>query len=94
MPDTNEIAPLDKVEFIRRRHTNTDARRIAYLQEGSYVRFLIDTHGREKFLSVFSGDGYEGVFGKNGADLETEWREFIARKKDSVNCGEVPSEKK
>lgn len=56
-----------------------------YYQWGSFVEFLIQTYGREKFDALYvSGSNnapasadYFGVYGKSFADLELEWRAWV-----------------
>ena len=49
----------------------------SYLLAGSFVRFLVDTYGIEKFKNVFPTGNFAQHYGKNLRSLETEWIEFL-----------------
>lgn len=49
----------------------------SYLLAGSFVRFLVDTYGIEKFKSVFPTGNFTKHYGKDLYSLETEWIEFL-----------------
>lgn len=50
----------------------------SYLLAGSFVRFLVDTYGIEKFKGVFPTGNFVKHYGKNLQSLETEWIDFLA----------------
>ena len=49
----------------------------SYLLAGSFVRFLVDTYGIEKFKGVFPTGNFVRHYGKNLYSLEMEWIEFL-----------------
>ena len=49
----------------------------SYLLTGSFVRFLVDTHGIEKFIRVFPTGNFEKHYGKTLNVLEAEWATFL-----------------
>ena len=49
----------------------------SYLLAGSFVRFLVDTYGIEKFKGVFPTGNFMKHYGKNLYSLEMEWIEFL-----------------
>ena len=49
----------------------------SYLLAGSFVRFLVDTYGIEKFKKVFLIGNFVKHYGKNLQSLETEWIGFL-----------------
>ena len=49
----------------------------SYLLAGSFVRFLVDTYGIEKFKGVFPTGNFVKHYGKNLQSLETEWIHFL-----------------
>ncbi len=49
----------------------------SYLLAGSFVRFLVDTYGIEKFKSVFPTGNFVKHYGKDLYLLEIEWIEFL-----------------
>ena len=53
--------------------------RLAYLAQGSFVKYLIDTYGLERFVNLFAIDiaSTAYFYGKDFAQLEDEWRMFL-----------------
>ena len=49
----------------------------SYLLAGSFVRFLIDTYGIEKFKGVFPTGNFVRHYAKDLPSLEAEWIEFL-----------------
>ena len=49
----------------------------SYLFSGSFVRFLVDTYGIEKFKGVFPTGNFMKHYGKDLHGLEAEWVEFL-----------------
>lgn len=51
----------------------------AYMQGGSFVQFLFENYGREKFRQLWSHGitGLPEITGKNYREVESEWREFL-----------------
>jgi len=70
--------PLAETEKTRRTTRDSDLRRLAYLQEGSFTRFLIERDGVEKYLRVYFGESLEDVYGQDLEALEDEWRALLA----------------
>ena len=49
----------------------------SYLLAGSFVRFLVDTYGIEKFKGVFPTGNFLKHYEKDLQSLETEWVDFL-----------------
>ena len=49
----------------------------SYLLAGSFVRFLVDTYGIEKFKKVFPTGNFVKHYAKDLSALEAEWIEFL-----------------
>jgi tetratricopeptide (TPR) repeat protein len=45
----------------------------SYTAAGSFVRFLVDTYGMDRFAAVYGGDGFERAYGKSVEALGAEW---------------------
>jgi hypothetical protein len=74
----SQLFPLKDVEEARtRRQRHNSTRQLAYLQEASFVKFLIETHGKEKFFEVFDGKSFDAVYDRNIGILEREWIKLI-----------------
>ena len=50
---------------------------LSYTVAGSFVRFLIDTYGIEKFKYAFPTGNFEKTYNKNLAKLNQEWQAFL-----------------
>jgi len=72
-----EFIAIDKLEKTRDASVPENLRRLAYLQEGSFVRYLIEEYGLNDFMAMYEGKSYEKIYNKSIEDLENEWKEFI-----------------
>jgi hypothetical protein len=76
--DYGRLIPIAEVEKARTWRTKlTRTRRLAYLEAGSFVRFLIERHGLEKFLRWYDGGQFDEVYQRKLAEMEREWGERI-----------------
>jgi hypothetical protein len=66
-----------KLEETRHSSPSGDVRQLAYLQEGSFVRYLIEKYGLQDFMAMYEGKSYERIYKKSLEDLERDWKEFI-----------------
>jgi len=57
----------------------TATRRLAWLEAGSFIQYLIDTRGKGSFLRWYRGGSFEAVYGSNADALLGEWTDFIKR---------------
>lgn len=53
--------------------------RLAYLQQASFCKYLIETHGLERFVKLYESglEAVESVYGKDLTALETDWLAFL-----------------
>ena len=51
----------------------------AYIQAGSFVKFLVDTYGISKFMQAYRKAPFEMVYNKPLAELEKEWVTFLKK---------------
>jgi hypothetical protein len=56
-----EITPLKNAEKVRMSSKSGPKRRLAYLQEGSFARYLIEKYGLENFMTMYRGKSYKKV---------------------------------
>lgn len=49
----------------------------AYTLVGSFVRFLIDTYGVEKFKAAYPTGDFAAAYGKPASELVAEWEAFV-----------------
>ncbi|MEM7586623.1 MAG: DUF2891 domain-containing protein [Acidobacteriota bacterium] len=75
--------PLAESEKARRRPRSEKERRLAYLQEGSFCRFLIESRGLELFLRVYRGASPDEVYGLTFEALEAEWLQMLDAHEES-----------
>lgn len=72
------LIPLAEVEAARTQRLFGSRTRMALLQEGSFVRYLIeDRGGIERFLRVYRGEPFEAVYGAPLARLEMDWKKRV-----------------
>ena len=71
--------PLLEAELHRSYASTTDERRLAYLQQGSFCKWLAESHGLERFLRFFEQgiDSATAIYKKDLRALETDWRAFL-----------------
>jgi hypothetical protein len=71
---------MDDNEIFSR--VGTEERRIAYLEAGSFIRFLVAEYGEEKLIALNDSRflDYEKVYGKKTDALESEWRNYVLAK--------------
>ena len=50
----------------------------SYTLAGSFVRYLVDQYGIEKFKQVFRWGNFEDVYEQSLSSLESEWRFFLS----------------
>lgn len=57
----------------------TEERRIAYIEAGSFIRFLVEEYGEEKLAELHNSRflDYEKVYGKKIDALASEWRSSV-----------------
>jgi tetratricopeptide (TPR) repeat protein len=55
----------------------TESASRAYMAAGSFVRFLIERYGIERFKTAFPTGNFEKVYGRKVDDLIFEWRGFL-----------------
>ncbi len=69
------IWPVLEAEIHRQRgHT-----RLGYLAQASFCKYLVDSYGLDRFLRLFATDpaSATGIYGKDLAGLDREWRRFL-----------------
>ncbi|MDX1775952.1 MAG: hypothetical protein R3297_05175 [Desulfobulbales bacterium] len=57
----------------------TEQRRLAYIQAGSFIRFLVEQYGERKLADLHNSRtlDFGKVYGKKLVDLENEWQNFV-----------------
>ena len=72
-----EPIPIQKLEETRITGRASSLIRLAHVQEGSFVRYLVETYGLQGFMAMYEGKSYEEVYKKDLDSLEAEWKEFV-----------------
>ncbi|WP_262693237.1 hypothetical protein [Kordiimonas aquimaris] len=72
-----DLVPLADAEYVRNTTKDNTLRRLAYLQEGSFTEFLIETYGLNQYLKVYFGDNPKKIMGYDMVALEQQWKSFI-----------------
>jgi tetratricopeptide (TPR) repeat protein len=52
---------------------------VSYTLAGSFCSFLIESYGIEKFKQLYATGAYRMVYGRECADLASEWERFVRR---------------
>ncbi|MBS3793263.1 hypothetical protein KGY77_11550 [Candidatus Bipolaricaulota bacterium] len=84
----DEFRPLSELFVLTRRGlTWSDQKKYFYWQGGSFVAFLIEEYGPEKFKDFYRTDyitltlrpeeAVEEIYGKSISKLETDWKNFL-----------------
>jgi hypothetical protein len=57
----------------------TEQRRLAYIEAGSFINFLVEKYGEQKLADLHNSRtlNYNKVYGKKLEKLEEEWRNFV-----------------
>ncbi len=64
---------MHRAERVRNSEGFGRAHRLAMLEEGSFVRFLIESRGKAQFMKVFNGGTFRDVYGVGFCALEAAW---------------------
>lgn len=59
----------------------TERGAVSYTTMGSFVRYLIDQYGVEKFKQVYARANFEDVYGKSARLLASEWQNYLGQQK-------------
>jgi hypothetical protein len=74
------VWPLLEVEYYRSHPAQSERfGRLAFLQNGSFCKYLVETRGLERFLRLFDEGlaATEKIYGETFDVLEREWRVFV-----------------
>lgn len=79
------IMPIDKIaknNDIFRPQADHETRRIAYVQAGSFIQWLVEMHGEEKLKELHDSIwlDYDRIYGKSLKELGKEWKAFVFKK--------------
>jgi hypothetical protein len=69
--------PIDSSERFKKGTDKRWLRRAAYLQEGSFARYLVENHGIKALLRVLDGEPYSSVYGTRLVEMERKWRDHL-----------------
>ena len=61
------------------RQVETERRRIAYIEAGSFINFLVVKYGEQKLADLHNSRtlNYKKIYGKNIKELEVEWENYV-----------------
>ena len=61
------------------RQVGTERRRLAYIEAGSFINFLVVKFGEERLADLHNSWtlNYKKIYGKNVKELEAEWKNFV-----------------
>ena len=57
----------------------SEERRLAYIEAGSFIHFLVVRYGEQKIAELHKSSSlnYKDIYGKTFAELETEWQHYL-----------------
>lgn len=60
---------------------NTEKRKLAYIEAGSFMKFLYEIHGGQKLQDLYDSRtlNYKKIYGKNLKELEADWLTYVLR---------------
>jgi hypothetical protein len=74
------IPPFLSTQIVPNRRRQNDARQAAYIQQGSFVRFLFEGFSREQVMRVYDGEeSWSQSFGHSLPELEESWHLHLDR---------------
>ncbi|MFU8647062.1 peptidase MA family metallohydrolase [Lysinibacillus sp. fkY74-1] len=86
LPISNLIDPTQDDSYFRpdiTSETRFTLMRMSYIHSASFINYLIETYGLEKFEKIYNeknvANKIEEVYGKNVSEIEKEWVAFIKR---------------
>ena len=61
------------------RQVDVEERKLAYLEAGSFINYLVETYGEEKLKGLYNTYdlNYEKIYGMSIKKLEIEWKKHI-----------------
>lgn len=68
---------LAETEATRRKTKSRTGRKLAYLQEGAFTQFLIESYGLDAYFRIYHGTDLEAVTGKTLEALEADWQAML-----------------
>ncbi len=71
------VLPLDGTIGVRRRGKRGPERTLAYLQEGSFTGFLIESFGVDRVMSAYKKTSWQNVFNQSIGSLEAAWHRHL-----------------
>ena len=69
--------PYAESESVRLARDSGPGRALAYVQEGSFSRWLIETEGLEKYLRLLDGEAPSALYNRDLRALEVSWRAVL-----------------
>lgn len=85
MDQLDRFIPLEDSTAVRKGRRKMGAsRRLAMLEQGSFIKYLIGRHGLEKFLRHYRGADFQGVYGMPRCRAEAAWFDFLVDRNPSL----------
>jgi hypothetical protein len=79
----DELLSMEAAREVVNDPKSTPKRRLAWVQAGSFVRYLIEenprTRGIERYLKWHGGSSFEEAYGVPMKQIEAEWRNFVVQ---------------
>lgn len=75
--ERGDLLAFEDTEATRRRPSGSLDLKMAYLQQGSFTQFLLESYGLDAYLRHYYGQPAEAAFGQSLVALDAKWRAFI-----------------
>ena len=92
IPISNLIDPNQEDSYFRpdlTSQTGDTLMWMSYIHSASFIKYLIDTYGLEKFEKIYNekniGEKIEEVYGKSISEIENDWIGFIKNSQEPTN---------
>jgi hypothetical protein len=77
----DKLLPLHYMRYKIQRFWDTDFKKLFYIESGSFIRFLYEKYGDQKFKDLYEtiipAEDYKKIYGKNIQELEKEWLNYV-----------------
>lgn len=82
------LIAFGQTEVTRRNPDRALDLKMAYLQQGSFTQFLLETYGLDAYLKHYYGQSAEATFGQPLAALDEKWRALI----EALRAADAPKD--
>ena len=83
---TDWVIPMKETTAVRLdRRKARIGRRLAMLEQGSFVAYLVESLGKEKFMRLYRGEAFEKVYGMRECEAHRDWFAHLLKVEPSLS---------